>query len=236
MKENIYLPLYNEIKNLKKDIENKSFDYEFKDVLINKILLGYEKNITSKRVIKLIEEYVNEKSIYSEINHKRIAITIIKSNFTKGFKELYGSEIKEYKKVRDIEGTAEAIEVYYDEIDAMMKIREEDIGNILHMLGTEVDNNKYNNKLCRFYDGFIDEGKDTIIELPKPKWADYGEEASKGRYIVEKYDFLNEFKSNNEIIKKYESREKLYKIVNKCIEELEYILIDIYNKYEKDVY
>ncbi|NFO15527.1 hypothetical protein FDB34_15310 [Clostridium botulinum] len=235
-KENIYLPLYNEMKRLKKDMAKSSLDYNLKNEVIIRILSGYEKNITSKRVIKLVQQYIEEVKVYLKLDYKKIAIDIIKNNFISGFKELYGSEIDGYKKVRDYEGNAELIEQYCEEIEKIRLIKEEDIIELISLLGTQKPKEIYNRYLIELYDYFINNDRKTVIKLPEPKYAEYGEEASKGNYIVEKYDFLDVFNKNEQIVKKYESRERINKIIDECIGELEYILTNIYNKYEKDIY
>ncbi|MBN1078304.1 hypothetical protein [Clostridium botulinum] len=235
-KENIYLPLYNEMKRLKKDMAKSSLDYNFKNEVIIRILSGYEKNITSKRVITLLQKYIEEVKVYLKLDYKKIAIDIIKNNFISGFKELYGSEIDGYEKVRDYEGNAELIEQYCEEIEKIRLIKEEDIIELISLLGTQKPKEIYNRYLIELYDYFINNDRKTVIKLPEPKYAEYGEEASKGNYIVEKYDFLDVFNKNEQIVKKYESRERINKIIDECIGELEYILTNIYNKYEKDIY
>ncbi|MDU5723266.1 MAG: hypothetical protein E6Z86_14155 [Clostridium butyricum] len=235
-KESIYLPLYNDMRRLKKDIEKSSFDYNFKSEVIIRILSGYEKNITSKRVIKLVQQYIEEEKVYLKLDYKKIAIDVIKNNFISGFKELYGSEIDKYEKVRDYEGDAELIEKYCEEVEKIRSITEEDIIELISLLGVQKPKEIYNRYLIEFYDNFINNDRKTVIKLPEPKYAEYGEEASKGKYIVEKYDFLDVFNKDEQIVKKYKSRERINKIIEKCIEELEYILTDIYNKYEKEIY
>lgn len=234
-KESVYVPLYNELKRVKWNIDNSNFDYNFDTEVVESILKGYKKSTISKRVKKLLIDFAMKRNDYKKINHSSIVINIIIENFILGFKDLYGSEIEGERKVRDYEGNAELIEEEYEDVKNIRHLSQKDITKILNLLDGKYSF-ELNYALVNLYDSYINDERETIIELPEPEWASYGQEVSKGQYIVENYSFLEKFLNNSDVMEKSKIRNDLTKIVEECILEIEYILIDIYTKYEKDIY
>lgn len=134
-KESIYVPLYNELKRVKWNIDNSNFDYNFDTEVVESILKGYKKSTISKRVEKLLIDFAMKRDDYKKINHSSIAINIIIENFILGFKDLYGSEIEGYSKVRDYEGNAELVEEEYEDVKNIRYLSKNDITKILTLIG-----------------------------------------------------------------------------------------------------
>lgn len=235
-KESIYLPLYNDLEIVKKSAENSNLDYNFDSKAIENILKSYQKNIISKRIKKLLKKFVTLRNDYKNINYTGVAINIIIENFILGFRDLYGSEIERYSKERDYEGNAELVEIEYEEVRNMRNICDKNIKKILSIIGKKDGLDKIDSVLINLYDIYINHERKPIIQLPEEQYAEYGQETSKGQYIVDNYSFLEKFLNNNKIIKKNSLRERLIETTEECIEELEYILVEIYNKYEKYIY